>query len=156
MIKRTFNRRKFFRNFFYALLSLQFIFIFYRLLKPGKRNLSHINLFEAGDISFFEKGKMYPYGSSQFYLYRLKDGGFLAVSSKCTHLGCTVQYNSASHQFECPCHASVFNESGEVLSPPANRALDYYPVSFSNNKVYVDTNQPVRRQRFDNSQVKYA
>jgi cytochrome b6-f complex iron-sulfur subunit len=118
--------------------------------------MANENLFEAGEISFFEKGKIYPFSSYMFYLYRLEDGGFLAVSSKCTHLGCTVQYRVNNHRFECPCHASAFNNKGEVLSPPANRALDYFPVSLRNNKVYVDVNHPVRRQKYKRSQVKYA
>lgn len=99
---------------------------------------------------------MYPFGSEQFYLHRLADGGFLAISSKCTHLGCTVQFNANNKRLECPCHASAFNTNGEVLSPPATRALDYYPVVFKNNRVLVDVNHPVRRNKHDRSQVKYV
>ena len=39
---------------------------------------------------------------------------------------------------------------------PATRALDYYPIAFKNDKVLVDTNNPVRRSNFDQSQVKYV
>jgi Rieske Fe-S protein len=156
MKKIKINRRKFFKRFLYSLVTLQFIYVLFRLLKPKKEAADIAKFYDAGDVAFFEKGKMYPFGSEQFFLHRLADGGFLAVSSKCTHLGCTVQFNVNNNRFECPCHASAFNTNGEVLSPPATRALDYYPVVFKNNRVLVDVNHPVRRDKHDRSQVKYV
>ncbi|RCW36809.1 ubiquinol-cytochrome c reductase iron-sulfur subunit [Marinilabilia salmonicolor] len=156
MKKIKINRRNFFRNLLYWSLTLQFIYIIFRLLKPGEKNTDLEKYYDAGDISFFENGKMYPFGSEQFYLHRLSDGGFLAVSSRCTHLGCTVQFNVNHNRFECPCHASAFNTNGQVLSPPANRPLDFYPIIFKNNHVLVDINHPVKRNRHESSQIKYV
>jgi Rieske Fe-S protein len=99
---------------------------------------------------------MYPFGSAHFFLHRFNDGGFIAVSSKCTHLGCAVQMKEGGQQLECPCHASVFNKKGEVLSPPASRPLDYYPIIFENGKVLVDIAHPVRRTKFETTQIKYV
>lgn len=143
------------RNIFYALISFQIIYVFVRLLKIKKPQNIQSDLYEAGDITFFEKGKMYPFGSAHFFLHRFNDGGFIAVSSKCTHLGCAVQMKEGSQQLECPCHASVFNNKGEVLSPPASRPLDYYPVVFESGKVFVDIAQPIRRNKFEQAQIKY-
>jgi cytochrome b6-f complex iron-sulfur subunit len=156
MKKMIINRRKFFKRFLYSLLTLQFIYIIFRLLKPGEEHIKLEKLYDAGEVSFFENGKMYPFGSEQFYLHRLADGGFLAVSSKCTHLGCTVQFNVNHNRFECPCHASAFNTNGQVLSSPANRPLDYYPIVFKDNRILVDVNHPVRRNKHDLSHIKYA
>ena len=150
------NRRQFFKRLLYTLISLQFMYVFYRLLKPGNGDKSKKDLYEAGEVSFFENGRVYPFGSAKFFLHRLADGGFLAVSSKCTHLGCTIQFNANHNRFECPCHASAFNINGDVISPPATRALDYYPIVIKNNKVLVDVNNPVRRNKFDPSQVMYV
>ena len=55
--------------------------------------------------------------------------GFVALSSICTHEGCTVGYNSTSGNLECPCHGSVYAISGNVLTGPAPRALKKYTVS---------------------------
>ncbi|BCR06083.1 cytochrome b6 [Desulfuromonas versatilis] len=44
-----------------------------------------------------------------------------ALSLVCTHLGCTV--NVTPQNLVCPCHGSVFNRVGEVVSGPAPRAL---------------------------------
>jgi cytochrome b6-f complex iron-sulfur subunit len=89
----------------------------------------------------------------RFYLSRLKDGGFLALSRKCTHLGCTVAWESEKKIFLCPCHASAFDMTGEVISPPAPRALDLYPVVIENDMVMVDTGNRIKRRGFKISQV---
>ena len=39
----------------------------------------------------------------------------------------------------CPCHASSFDITGDVLSPPAPRPLDIFPVRIENDIVKVDT-----------------
>jgi len=150
------KRRKFVKGILYSLVSLEFGYVFFRLLKLDKKTLAKASYYEAGDVSFFEKGRVYPFGGARFFLYRLNDGGFIAVSSKCTHLGCIIQFNTEHDRFECPCHASAFDKNGGVIMSPATRALDYYPIAFKNDKVLVDTNNPVRRSKFDQSQVKYV
>jgi thiosulfate dehydrogenase [quinone] large subunit len=51
-------------------------------------------------------------------------GTFLAFDAVCPHAGCTVQYDSASKLFICPCHGSEFNpSSGAVEVGPAARGL---------------------------------
>lgn len=55
--------------------------------------------------------------------------GFLALSSKCTHSGCTVNYNHSSGNLPCPCHGSVFSTSGSVLNGPAESPLKKYDIT---------------------------
>jgi cytochrome b6-f complex iron-sulfur subunit len=40
----------------------------------------------------------------------------IAFSAACTHLGCTVQWQKNQHQFECPCHGSIFDAKGNTRS----------------------------------------
>jgi len=150
------DRRGFFKGLIYSLLTLEFGYIFFRLLKLDKTASNEANFYEAGEISFFEKGRVYPFGAARFFLYRMEDGGFIAVSSKCTHLGCVIQFNNSHDRFECPCHASAFEKNGSVIMSPATRALDYFPITFKGNKVLVDTSNPVRRTKFSKSQVMYV
>lgn len=149
------NRRKFLTKTLYAILSLQVVYLFVKLLDPKKFQPQSNNFYEAGDVSLFEKGHIYSFGTEGFFLHRLSDGGFLAVSSKCTHLGCAVQVNSQNHRYECPCHGSAFSVKGEVLSAPATRPLDYFNIKIEDHKVLVDVNNPIRRDQFLKSQVKY-
>ncbi len=110
-------------------------------------------LIVAGPVDRFEKGSVTAFQEGRFYLARLADGGFLALSRECTHLGCTVPWVAEEDRFVCPCHASSFDITGEVLSPPAPRALDLFPVRIENDIVKVDISGPVTRQGFSTSQV---
>ena len=107
----------------------------------------------AGPVERFEPGSVTVFREGQFYLARLQDGGFLALHRKCTHLGCTVPWIEDEQRFTCPCHASAFDIRGDVLSSPAPRALDLFPVRIESGIVKVDTAKPVRRASFEPHQV---
>jgi cytochrome b6-f complex iron-sulfur subunit len=110
----------------------------------------------AGPIDRFEPNTVAAFPKGKFYLARLENGGFLAMSRECTHLGCTVPWNARRHAFVCPCHASSFDITGNVLSPPAPRALDLHPVRIENGIVKVDTSKKLRRKSFDAAQTTHA
>jgi cytochrome b6-f complex iron-sulfur subunit len=54
--------------------------------------------------------------------------GFLALSSVCTHNGCTIAYDHGSGNLPCPCHGSIFSTTGSVLNGPAESSLRKYEV----------------------------
>jgi len=110
----------------------------------------------AGPAERFEVGTVTAFPRGRFYLARLEDGGFLALGRECTHLGCTVAWEEKEKRFLCPCHASTFDLRGDVLSPPAPRALDVYAVSIENQEVRVDKGKRSRRSAFDPSQAVHA
>jgi len=58
---------------------------------------------------------------------------YTAMSSICTHAGCTVSYSAAANNLPCPCHGSLFDIGGAVLKGPATKPLTVYPVSKSGN-----------------------
>jgi cytochrome b6-f complex iron-sulfur subunit len=107
----------------------------------------------AGPADRFEPGSVTAFPAGRFYLSRLDDGGFLALSRRCTHLGCTVPWVGEEQRFVCPCHASSFDQTGEVLSAPAPRALDLHPVRIENGVVKIDTGTTVTRASFNSSQA---
>jgi len=107
----------------------------------------------AGPVERFEPGTVTAFREGKFYLVRLEDGGLLALSRRCTHLGCTVPWVAEEARFVCPCHASAFDIHGDVLSPPAPRALDLFAVRIENGIVKVDVSGPLRRRSFDSRQV---
>ncbi|MBE7552610.1 MAG: ubiquinol-cytochrome c reductase iron-sulfur subunit [Anaerolineales bacterium] len=109
----------------------------------------------AGAVDDFPLNSVTPFNQGRFYLSRLADGGFLALYRKCTHLGCAVPWNQSQEQFLCPCHASAFDARGEVLNPPAPRALDLFPVIIEGGQVKVDTGTVIQRDHFDPAQVVY-
>jgi nitrite reductase/ring-hydroxylating ferredoxin subunit len=52
-----------------------------------------------------------------------KGDELIGLLATCTHLGCTVAWNAASQQVECPCHGARYNLRGEVLRGPARDPL---------------------------------
>ena len=112
-------------------------------------------IIDAGSAENFPIDSVTAFVRGKFYLARLENGGFLALSRKCTHLGCTVPWVSEEKKFVCPCHSSSFDIRGEVISPPAPRALDIYHVFIENNIVKVDTNKQIKRTEFRAGQVIY-
>jgi cytochrome b6-f complex iron-sulfur subunit len=53
---------------------------------------------------------------------------YIALSSVCTHSGCTVSYNASNGDIPCGCHGSLFSISGSVLQGPADAPLKKYSV----------------------------
>ncbi|MGD9634072.1 MAG: ubiquinol-cytochrome c reductase iron-sulfur subunit [Pirellulales bacterium] len=56
-----------------------------------------------------------------------------ALSSVCPHLGCAVDFDGKSGDFQCPCHASAFAKDGAKLFGPSLRGLDSLAVKLVKN-----------------------
>ncbi len=50
----------------------------------------------------------------------------LILNSRCTHLGCTVNWKDEANAFLCPCHDAKFDATGKVLGGPPPRPLDRF------------------------------
>jgi cytochrome b6-f complex iron-sulfur subunit len=131
------------------------VFSFLRSNKSKPREADSNAVVTAGAVSKFEPSSVTAFVRGRFYLARLEDGGFLALSRKCTHLGCTVPWVEKEMKFACPCHGSAFDITGSVINSPAPRPLDIYPIFIENNVVKVDTSKPVKRNDFLAEQVSY-
>jgi len=62
-----------------------------------------------------------------------------AISRRCTHLGCTVNYHEKEKLVECPCHQSRFSAEGIVLHGPAKKNLTRYKVEKLDDGGYIVT-----------------
>jgi Rieske Fe-S protein len=51
---------------------------------------------------------------------------YVALSSRCMHLGCPVRYVAAAQRFICPCHGGVYDFRGLVAGGPPVRPLDRF------------------------------
>ncbi len=126
---------------------------FLRPAKPGNAESQANTEIPAGSVASFAPGTATAFQRGEFYLVRLDDGGILALSCKCTHLGCTVPWLEKEKKFLCPCHASAFDLTGNVINSPASRPLDMFPVAIENNIIKVDTSRRIKRSGFDPKQV---
>lgn len=62
---------------------------------------------------------------------------WIALSTRCMHLGCPVRFVAASARFICPCHGGVYSITGEVSGGPPVRPLDRFYTRERNGQVEV-------------------
>lgn len=55
--------------------------------------------------------------------------GFYALSTICTHLGCTPNWLQAEQKFKCPCHGSGYHMDGVNFEGPAPRPLPRFNIT---------------------------
>jgi menaquinol-cytochrome c reductase iron-sulfur subunit len=64
-----------------------------------------------------------------------KAGEFVAISTRCAHLGCPVRWVVAAQRFVCPCHGGVYDFQGLVAGGPPVRPLDRFVTRVRNGQV---------------------
>ncbi len=52
---------------------------------------------------------------------------YIAISTRCAHLGCPVRWVDAAERFICPCHGGVYDLLGRRVGGPPVRPLDRFP-----------------------------
>jgi Rieske Fe-S protein len=62
---------------------------------------------------------------------------FVAISTRCMHLGCPVRFVEASERFICPCHGGVYDFQGKRTGGPPVRPLDRFYTRLRNGRVEV-------------------
>ncbi|MDH4334088.1 MAG: Rieske (2Fe-2S) protein [Chloroflexota bacterium] len=66
------------------------------------------------------RGAAVPFSTAAFNGYVVNDDGEIrALSSVCTHMGCTLQYRPEWRDLRCPCHAASFNLAGKLANSRA-------------------------------------
>ena len=153
------SRRSFLSRLWLGLGGLalaEYVWLGVEFLRPRSGPAAEAGVLVAGPVEQFDLDSVTAFPAGRFYLTRLADGGFLAVSRECTHLGCTVPWMADEGRFVCPCHSSAYDIRGDVLNPPAPRALDIHPVRIENGIVKVDTGRTLKRRNFEASQVARA
>jgi cytochrome b6-f complex iron-sulfur subunit len=70
------------------------------------------------------------------------DGYIFALSTVCTHLGCTPDWKPADSKFKCPCHGSGYYMNGVNFEGPTPRPLERFRVfvSAEDGNLWVDKN----------------
>jgi Rieske Fe-S protein len=84
------------------------------LAKPGATSLRGVKRGE---------GKILVLGGSKVAAYRNDQGKLSVKSAVCPHMGCIVRWNGVEKTWDCPCHGSRFQATGEVIAGPAETPL---------------------------------
>lgn len=81
---------------------------------------------------------MFKFGSRPAMLIHHEDGSWVAFSAKCTHLGCTVQFEPKQQRIFCACHNGVYDmKTGANVSGPPPKPLERYQVEVADGQVIV-------------------
>ncbi len=104
-------------------------FFFPRVLlePPARFNVDKPSEFLPGTVDLRYKDK---YG---VWVVRDDENGLFALSTVCTHLGCTPNWIESRNKFKCPCHGSGFLRTGLNVEGPAPRPLDRYKIALGDD-----------------------
>jgi Rieske Fe-S protein len=152
--EKTLPRRKFFANGIKAIAGLFGLglgiplagFFLSPALKEDRRDW--LEIADVGQLRAGEPTKItYRYARKDgwrmsearrmAFIVRGDDGNLLALTGRCTHLGCGVDWNSATQQFKCPCHGGAFDAQGRVLEGPPPKPLAQLKIKIEADKIFI-------------------
>ncbi|MEO8091174.1 MAG: ubiquinol-cytochrome c reductase iron-sulfur subunit [bacterium] len=71
---------------------------------------------------------------------------YIAISTRCAHLGCPVRFVPASSTFICPCHGGVYDFEGKVIGGPPVRPLDRFQTRVNGDQLEIGPRYSVTSQ----------
>lgn len=74
--------------------------------------------------------------------------GVFALSTVCTHLGCTPNWLEGEQKFKCPCHGSGYYKTGVNFEGPTPRPLERYAISLAEDgQILVDKSRKFQQEK---------
>ncbi|OGX06144.1 MAG: Rieske (2Fe-2S) protein [Omnitrophica WOR_2 bacterium GWA2_47_8] len=71
-----------------------------------------------------------------------------ALSTVCTHLGCTPNWLGNEGKFKCPCHGSGFYKTGINFEGPAPRPLERFKISLGDDgQIVIDKTKKFQQEK---------
>ena len=102
------------REFLKENVNVAFEFVKDRFIKDDAKEFSEVLVGE---------GKIMEVDGKKCGVHRDETGKLHVVSAVCTHMGCIVRWNGVEKTWDCPCHGSRFQATGEVMAGPAETPL---------------------------------
>ena len=89
--------------------------------------------------------------ANQIWIANREVGGqqiLFALSTVCTHLGCTPNWQETDQKFKCPCHGSGFYPNGVNFEGPAPRPLERFKIYLGDDgQVVVDKTKKYQQEK---------
>jgi cytochrome b6-f complex iron-sulfur subunit len=103
---------------------------------------------KVGFPESYEDGKVVEvYKDRNIWIVRA-EGKIYALSTTCTHLGCTPNWLESAQKFKCPCHGSGFYISGINFEGPAPRPLERWAIAVGDDgQLVVDKSKKFQQER---------
>ena len=116
---------------------ISFVYPASKFLIPPKSNAQDAQVTLDKDTIPPGTAKEVTYNEIPLIVINRRGSGFIALSRVCTHLGCLVGFDSFNNKLVCPCHAGEFDLDGNVLSGPATKSLQRYPMKIGSNQITI-------------------
>jgi len=101
--------------------------------------------FRAGPPADFAPGVDERFKDTQSVWIVKSTDGIFALSTVCTHLGCTPNWLASENKFKCPCHGSGYRMSGLHFEGPAPRPLERFAISVDETgSIKIDKSKAIR------------
>ncbi|MCB0404627.1 MAG: ubiquinol-cytochrome c reductase iron-sulfur subunit [Bdellovibrionales bacterium] len=105
--------------------------------------------FKAGFPSEYDVDKVDEHLKKQYGVWMVRnERGIYALSTVCTHLGCTPNWLEGEQKFKCPCHGSGFYKTGINFEGPAPRPLERFKIGLAEDgQIFVDKNKKYQQEK---------
>ena len=105
--------------------------------------------FKIGFPEDFDPGKVDLRFKKKYNVWIVRDDEKItALSTVCTHLGCTPNWQETERKFKCPCHGSGFRATGINFEGPAPRPLERFKITLSNDgQIMVDKTKSFKYEK---------
>ena len=108
-----------------------------------------VQTFRAGFPDEYEPGSVSERFKDQHGVWLVRDDEKIyALSTVCTHLGCTPNWHANEAKFKCPCHGSGFYTTGINFEGPAPRPLERFKIGLTDDgEIVVDKTQKFQQEK---------
>lgn len=107
-------------------------------ITPKKRDVTRrIFTMHLDELPVNSSKKITDLRGKDLVLVRTGEREVRALSTVCTHLGCTVYWEKDKQEFYCPCHAGRFDKDGNVIAGPPPAPLQTYHTEIQDNNIFI-------------------
>ena len=105
--------------------------------------------FKIGPPDNYNMGEVFEGWKATYGIWVVRTAEIIyALSTICTHLGCTPNWLEGEKKFKCPCHGSGFRMSGINFEGPAPRPLERFRVFLGEDgQIVVDKSKKYQQEK---------
>lgn len=109
-----------------------------KFITPKSRDITRrIFTMHLGELPLNASRKITDLRGRDLMLVRTGEKEVKAMSTACTHLGCTVYWQKDKQEFYCPCHAGRFDKDGNVIAGPPPAPLETYHTEIDDENIFI-------------------
>jgi cytochrome b6-f complex iron-sulfur subunit len=118
--------------------SASVLYPVFSFLRPPEQREVEVSMVTAGKVSDLKKVdfKIVRFGNEPVIVIPSNDK-FIALSARCTHLDCTVQFVKEKNVIWCACHNGKYDLTGRNISGPPPRPLTKFKTIIKGDELMI-------------------